>query len=187
MDTHTLHWDFLANCSPEFSSVLLKWLWENTAAPLVYDVITGQLLHCWSLIKTELSSGGYGLSRPRQLTTARPDKQVRLFFFTSIYQTQMTSLSLSALVNSSMYICVCIYPCKATHRPWVTPGLSSSTLPWGHLTTDRIQPLGPGSNPQRPVYFHCRSTKRRLSISPLVSSETTNRSPSLARGSPGWQ
>lgn len=77
--THTLHFDFLANCSLEFNYVLLKWLWENTAAPLAYDVITGQLLHCWSLIKTKLSSGGYGLSRPRKLTRARGDKQIRLF------------------------------------------------------------------------------------------------------------
>lgn len=78
--TCTLHLDFLANCSPELNYVLLKWLWENTAAPLVYDVITGQLLHCWSLIKTKLSSGGYGLSRPLQLTRARGDKQICLFF-----------------------------------------------------------------------------------------------------------
>lgn len=62
--TPTLHLHFLADCSAEFSSLLLKWLWENTAASREYDVITGRLLQCWSLIKTKPSSVSHRLSGP---------------------------------------------------------------------------------------------------------------------------
>lgn len=129
--------------------MLLKWLWENTAAPLVYDVITGQLLHCWSLIKTKLSSGGYGLSRPLQLTRAGGDKQICLFFWSHLPHAALWSVKHGpsphrwALTERDGRL-RCVLETQAMHQTGCAwpPGASLGTLPRGRITTDTAQPLG---------------------------------------------
>lgn len=147
--------------------MLLKWLWENTAAPLVYDVITGQLLHCWSLIKTKLSSGGYRLSRPLQLTRARGDKQICLFFWCHLPHTILWSAKQGwsprcwAVTECYRKFRCVLQTHTMRHTGCAWPRSVTGTLPGGHITMDgsACQPLSPGSNAYRPVYFHCWRAK----------------------------